>query len=62
MSDHTRIVLVRHAQPTADTRGRCYGALDVGLSAAGRTHAELVARTLEQVPLAAVYTSHGAKP
>ena len=57
MNDHTRILLVRHAQPTSDARGRCYGTLDIGLSAAGRAQAQLLGRTLEQVPLAAVYTS-----
>jgi alpha-ribazole phosphatase len=57
MSDHTRILLVRHAQPTSDARGRCYGALDIGFSARGRAQAQLLACTLEQVPLAAIYTS-----
>jgi alpha-ribazole phosphatase len=57
MSDHHRILLVRHAEPTTDARGRCYGTLDIGLSARGRAQAQLLARTLEQVPLAALYTS-----
>jgi alpha-ribazole phosphatase len=57
MSDHTRILLVRHAQPTADVRDRCYGTLDVGLSARGREQAQFLVGMLEQVPLAAVYTS-----
>jgi len=57
MSDHTRIMLVRHAQPTTDARGRCYGRLDIGLSARGQAQAQLLACTLEQVPLAAIYTS-----
>lgn len=57
MSERTRIVLVRHAQPTDDVLGRCYGALDVGLSARGRRQARLLARTLAPVALAALYTS-----
>ena len=53
----TRLVLARHAQPTEDARGRCYGALDVGLSAAGRRQARLLAATLARTPLAALYSS-----
>jgi alpha-ribazole phosphatase len=41
----SRLVLVRHCEPQEDARGRCYGSLDVALSAAGRRHAhELAAR------------------
>jgi alpha-ribazole phosphatase len=42
----TRLVLVRHAEPEADARGRCYGSLDVGLSDAGREHARRLAPAL----------------
>ena len=35
----SRLILVRHAEPEEDARGRCYGSLDVGLSDAGREHA-----------------------
>lgn len=32
----SRLVLVRHAEPEEDARGRCYGRLDVDLSERGR--------------------------
>jgi broad specificity phosphatase PhoE len=51
----TRIVLVRHAEPAASVRGRCYGSLDVELSPRGRRQAGALARALG--PLAAVYSS-----
>lgn len=57
MSSVTRLLLVRHARPAAEARGRCYGSLDIGLSARGQRHAHLLARTLDRIPLAAVYTS-----
>lgn len=57
MSDVTRLLLIRHAQPVEEARGRCYGRLDVGLSARGQRRAQLLARTLDGVPLTAVYTS-----
>jgi broad specificity phosphatase PhoE len=38
-------------------RGRCYGSLDVDLSARGRALAELLAEVLAGSPLAAIYTS-----
>lgn len=49
----TRIVLIRHAEPDDDARGRCYGRLDVGLSEPGRTHARRLSRLASDV----VYTS-----
>jgi alpha-ribazole phosphatase/probable phosphoglycerate mutase len=42
----TRLILVRHAEPVADVRGRCYGNLDVELSDAGRAAAAELGRTL----------------
>jgi alpha-ribazole phosphatase len=53
----TRLVLVRHAEPEESARGRCYGSLDVALSPAGRRQAAALARSLAELPLAAVYTS-----
>jgi alpha-ribazole phosphatase len=52
----TRIWLIRHGEP-ANVRGRCYGALNVGLSAAGRCQMEGVAACLKSERLAAIYTS-----
>jgi alpha-ribazole phosphatase len=57
MSEVTRLLLVRHAQPREESRGRCYGTLDIGLSPRGQRHAQLLARTLDGIPLAAIYTS-----
>jgi alpha-ribazole phosphatase/probable phosphoglycerate mutase len=53
----TRLLLIRHAQPREEARGRCYGRLEVDLSVRGQRHARLIARTLHRIPLAAVYTS-----
>jgi alpha-ribazole phosphatase len=52
-----RVVLVRHGEPVASARGRCYGRLDVDLSTRGRRQMRRVARLLESAPLAAVYCS-----
>jgi alpha-ribazole phosphatase/probable phosphoglycerate mutase len=57
MTETTRLLLIRHAQPDEDARGRCYGKLDIGLSAPGQRRAQLLARTLDRIPLAAVYSS-----
>jgi len=35
----TRLLLIRHAEPEEDARGRCYGRLDVGLSPVGLAQA-----------------------
>jgi alpha-ribazole phosphatase len=53
----TRLLLIRHAEPRAEARGRCYGALDIGLSDEGLRQADRLARSLEEVGLAAIYTS-----
>jgi alpha-ribazole phosphatase/probable phosphoglycerate mutase len=53
----TRLVLVRHGEPEAESRGRCYGRLDVGLSDLGRAQAERAAWFLADARLAAIYTS-----
>jgi broad specificity phosphatase PhoE len=52
----SRLLLIRHAEPAEDARGRCYGSLDVGLSDRGREHARELAPTLTDEP-AAVYSS-----
>jgi alpha-ribazole phosphatase/probable phosphoglycerate mutase len=48
-----RLILIRHAEPAEDARGRCYGSLDVDLSPAGRA----ALRGLRLPPLDAVYAS-----
>ena len=53
----TRLLLIRHAEPDEDARGRCYGRLDVGLSPTGLARAERLAENLRAVELEAVYVS-----
>jgi alpha-ribazole phosphatase len=54
---NTRLLLIRHAEPGAEARGRCYGTLDVGLSDEGLRQADRLARALARGGLAAIYTS-----
>ena len=53
----TRLLLVRHEETDESMRGRCYGRLDVPLSAAGRQRAEELGAVLSELPLTAVYSS-----
>jgi broad specificity phosphatase PhoE len=53
----TRLVLCRHAEPSAAAVGRCYGKLDVALSREGHRQARMLAHALAQIPLAALYSS-----
>jgi alpha-ribazole phosphatase len=53
----SRLILIRHAEPQEDARGRCYGSLDIGLSTAGREHARRLAERLARVEYEAVYSS-----
>ena len=53
----TRLVLIRHAEPDADARRRCYGRLDVDLCADGHARARTLAADLARGRVAAVYTS-----
>jgi alpha-ribazole phosphatase/probable phosphoglycerate mutase len=52
-----RLLLVRHGEPEAATRGRVYGRLDVSLSQRGEEQMKETAKWLEAAPLAAVYSS-----
>jgi alpha-ribazole phosphatase len=54
---NTRLLLIRHAEPEAEARGRCYGTLDIGVSDEGLRQADRLARALAEVGLAAIYTS-----
>jgi alpha-ribazole phosphatase len=53
----TRLVLVRHGEPDESMHGRCYGRLDVPLSAAGLRCAAAVAEALRSHEIDAVYSS-----
>jgi alpha-ribazole phosphatase len=53
----TRLLLIRHAEPDEDARGRCYGRLDVGLSPRGLASAERLAEHLRKVAIDVVYVS-----
>ena len=53
----TRVWLIRHGEPVEEARGRCYGALDFGLSEAGRSQMARLAGWFRDKPVAAVYTS-----
>jgi alpha-ribazole phosphatase len=53
----TVLWLLRHPEPEAAARGRCYGALDFALSPDGIRQGHSVADALAQKPLAAIYTS-----
>jgi alpha-ribazole phosphatase len=53
----TRLVLVRHGEPDESMHGRCYGRLDVPLSAAGLRRAAGVGEALRAHELDAVYSS-----
>lgn len=52
-----RLLLIRHADPAEEARGRCYGSLDLGLSPRGRERARELARALAGTRLDAVYAS-----
>lgn len=58
MSDRpTRLILVRHAEPEANARGRCYGTLDVRLSETGRRRALELGEQLAAADASAVFAS-----
>lgn len=53
----TNIWLIRHGEPCESSRGRCYGKLDVGLSARGRDQIAAVANFLRGELLDVIYSS-----
>ncbi|MGA2182153.1 MAG: alpha-ribazole phosphatase [Bryobacteraceae bacterium] len=53
----TAVWLIRHAEPDASVRGRCYGSLDTGLSPAGREQAARLAERLLAEPFASLCSS-----
>ena len=52
-----RLALVRHAETAEDTRGHCYGRLDVGLSVAGREQCARLADVFRSEPVRSVWAS-----
>lgn len=57
----TRLVLVRHGEPSEEVRGRCYGRMEIGLSPRGRAQAAEASALLGDVPVAALYSSPQAR-
>jgi alpha-ribazole phosphatase len=57
MLANTRVWLIRHGQPCPESRGRCYGHLDVELSQQGREQMQRVASMLSGEPVRAIYSS-----
>jgi alpha-ribazole phosphatase len=53
----TVLWLLRHPEPEASARGRCYGSLDVALSPDGIRHAHSLADALAQERFATIYAS-----
>ena len=57
MEGNTRIWIIRHGEPAPETRGRCYGHLDVDLSGNGRRQVQAVASKLRDETFRAIYSS-----
>jgi alpha-ribazole phosphatase len=53
----TLLWLIRHPEPAASAKGRCYGSLDIGLSPNGAGQAHSIAAALAGEPFSAIYTS-----
>ena len=53
----TRIWLIRHGEPCPESRGRCYGRLNVGLSPQGQKQIQIVSTRLRDEPIRAIYIS-----
>jgi alpha-ribazole phosphatase len=53
----TVLWLLRHPEPEASARGRCYGSLDIALSPGGIRQAECIADALAKKTFASIYTS-----
>jgi alpha-ribazole phosphatase/probable phosphoglycerate mutase len=53
----TRLWLIRHGEPVPESRGRCYGSLDIGLSEQGRRQLISVAQRLKCEKFSTIYTS-----
>jgi probable phosphoglycerate mutase len=53
----TRLIVVRHAEPSGGAQSRCHGSLDHGLSTVGRAQARALAQKLRETEIAAVVAS-----
>jgi len=53
----TNIWLIRHGEPNTDSKGRCYGSLEIGLSPEGQRQIELVSQALRNELFTAIYVS-----
>jgi len=53
----TTLYLIRHAEPDASLKGRCYGTLDTGLSPTGREQAAHLSTRLADTNIAHIYAS-----
>lgn len=49
--------LLRHGEPADEARGRCYGSLDVELSAEGKRQAQSASAALSKQTFGAIYSS-----
>ena len=52
-----RLLLIRHGEPEASARGRCYGKLAIGLSANGRAQMARLGEALASASIDAFYAS-----
>jgi alpha-ribazole phosphatase/probable phosphoglycerate mutase len=57
MKANTRVWLIRHGEPCSESRGRCYGQLDIELSLEGRRQLQAVAGKLSEEPICVIYSS-----
>lgn len=53
----TRFWLIRHGEPAEVAQGRCYGSLDIGLSARGREEMERIAEDARPGSFDCIYSS-----
>jgi alpha-ribazole phosphatase/probable phosphoglycerate mutase len=53
----TRLILIRHGEPEERTNAKCYGSLDIGLSAKGRAQLEAKLSSVRNLTATSLYTS-----
>jgi alpha-ribazole phosphatase len=57
----TRVWLIRHGEPAEESKNRCYGSLDIGLSEKGRRQMKEVSGHLKNEAASAIYTSPSSR-